>query len=60
MVPAERHGHGGFLVPACLHQHVPGVHRNGEGLDLVGRVLGLLHVRDIECVPRSINGSDNT
>ena len=60
MVPAAGHGHDGLFVPACLHQHVPVGHRNGDGLDLVGLVLGLLHVLDMECVPRSINGSDNT
>ena len=60
MVPVEAHGHDRFRPPVCLHETAPAAQGNGEGLDLAGVVLGHVHDLDIEIVPRSINGSDNT
>ena len=60
MVPVEAHGKMRFRPPVCLHEQAPVAMGNGHGLDLAGVVLWHVHDLDIEIVPRSINGSDNT
>ena len=55
MVPGARHGHEGLLLPQDDHEDDPVNHADGQRLDLVGRVLGLVHVFVHEGVPRTIN-----